>query len=382
MRVVLACPGLDHVARGYETFARELAQTLDGKPNVDLVLFKGTGSPAAGEAVGSCVRRDTAASRLAARTAHRPSLSYELEAASFVPSVLRYVRRHHSDVLWTSDKLVAVGAAAARNVTGGSYRVLFTNGGPYRGPFPYADIVHQLSQDAIDTARTHGEPDDRSVLIPLGFRFPAPDPQSGADRVALRRALGLPVERTIVIAVGALDLGHKRHDHLVRELARIDGDRPFLLMLGQETPETDALLKVAHQTLGANGFAARTVPMDQVADYLAAADVFVLASVVEAFGRVYVEAAAAGLPCVVHDFPVAREVLGPWGRYVDMQQPGALTAELRVLLQHPLGIRDSEQAGWVRARYAWDVLQSDYVGLIERAALSDRRRWRNGPARH
>jgi glycosyltransferase involved in cell wall biosynthesis len=379
--VVLACPGLDHVARGYETFARELAQTLDGEPSIELVLYKGTGSPATGEVVGSCLRRDASTAQLAARIVHRSAASYELEASSFVPSVLRFLRRQPTDVLWTSDKLVAMGVARVRNVTRGSLRVLFTNGGPYPGPFPYADLVHQLSQDALDSATTHGEPSDRSALVPLGFHFPPlRAPLRGEAMAARRRALALPADRKIVIAVGALDFGHKRHDHLIREIARID-DRPFLLMLGQETPETGALRDLARATLGTDGFAARTVAPGEVSDYLAAVDVFALASIVEAFGRVYVEAAAAGLPCIVHDFPVAHEVLGQWGRYVDMAKPGALTHELRVTLRAPELIGGTESARWVRDRYSWDVLRSDYLALIERAALSARRRWRSGTAR-
>ncbi len=380
--MVLACPGLDHVARGYETFARELAHTLTGEPSIDLVLYKGTGSPAPGEIVGSCLRRDSSVPQLVARVAHRSAAGYELEAMSFVPSVLRYLLRQRADVVWTSDKLVAMGVAAARNATRGSLRVLFTNGGPYRGPFPYADLVHQLSQDALDTAATHGEPPDRSAFIPLGFHFAPPRaPLAGDELAARRRTLALPTDRKIVIAVGALDLGHKRHDHLIRETAQIADDRPFLLMLGQVTPETAALLELARAELGTGGFAARTVAPDEVADHLAACDVFVLASLVEAFGRVYVEAAAAGLPCVVHDFPVAREVLGPWGRYVDMAKPGALNHELVTTLQQHDGMSAAEQSRWVRDRYSWDVLRPDYLSLIERAALSARRRRRSERAR-
>ncbi len=382
--MVLACPGLDHVARGYETFARELSETLDGAPDVELILFKGSGAPAPGELAGSCIRRDTAAAQLAARVTHRPAASYELEAASFVPSVLAYLRRAPADVLWTSDKLVAIGVAAARTAVRGSMRTLFTNGGPYRGPFPYADLVHQLTQDAVETSAAQGEPAERSALVPLGFRFPATLPPASRARdvvAAARRMLSLPTDRKVVVAVGALDFGHKRHDHLIREIARIDSDRPFLLMLGQETSETAALRELAHTTLGAAGFAARTVAPDRVPDHLAAADVFTLASVVEAFGRVYVEAAAAGLPCIVHDFPVAREVLGPWGRYIDMTRPGALSQQLAATLHRPDDLRGVEQARWVRDRYSWDVLRPAYLALIDRAAVSDRRRWRSGPSR-
>ena len=66
----------------------------------------------------------------------------------------------------------------------------------------------------------------------------------------------------------------------------------------------------AELMLGPDGFVMRTVPREQMDGYYRAADVFALASLQEAFGLAYVEAMAHGLPCLAHDQPVTRFVLG------------------------------------------------------------------------
>ena len=381
IRVLLACPGLDHVARGYESFANELVDVLADDPRVEITLLKGSGPAADHARVGHCVPRSAGLARLAARAARRPAFAYELEAMSFVPSVLRRLRAEAWDVLLTSDKLVAIGASRALAVARRTPRILFSNGGPYPGPFPYADLVHHLTQDAVDSGLAHGEPADRSMRIPYGFEFrPRATPLAVPDKRARRRALDLPEDRSIVVAVGALDLGHKRYDHLIAEVARLGDDRPFLLCLGQESHESDTVRQLATDALGVDGFATRTVPHGEVQDHCDAADVFALASLVEGFPHAYVEGADAGIPCIVNDFPVAHEVLGPWGHYVDMRASGVLAIALQRALQ-PGATDGTAQVSWIRARYAWDVLAEDYVELIERAAVIDPRPRRSGRAR-
>ena len=220
------------------------------------------------------------------------------------------------------------------------------------------------------------------MRIPYGFEFRSrATPLSTDQKAALRRSLDLPDNRSIVVAVGALDLGHKRYDHLIAEVARLGNDRPFLLCVGQESHESDAVRQLATEVLGVDGFAARTVPHKEVQDLCDAADVFALASLVEGFPHAYVEGADAGIPCIVNDFPVAHEVLGPWGHYVDMRAPGALAVALQGALQ-PGAVDGADQVAWVRLRYSWEVLAPAYVELIERAALIDPRPRRFGRARH
>ena len=62
-----------------------------------------------------------------------------------------------------------------------------------------------------------------------------------------------------------------------------------------------------------------------------AADLFVWPGVNEAFGMVYLEAQAAGTPCVAQNRPGVKEVVAPTGRLTDPDDPAAFSAAIEEL---------------------------------------------------
>ncbi|MEA2458880.1 MAG: hypothetical protein QOC95_1852, partial [Thermoleophilaceae bacterium] len=70
-RVLLACSGLDHAWRGFESFARDCFEELRDDPEVDIELVKGSGAPARRERSVRCLTRDAVPIRAAARLSHR-----------------------------------------------------------------------------------------------------------------------------------------------------------------------------------------------------------------------------------------------------------------------------------------------------------------------
>jgi teichuronic acid biosynthesis glycosyltransferase TuaC len=136
------------------------------------------------------------------------------------------------------------------------------------------------------------------------------------DRLAMRRRLGLPADGRLVVYVGML-AAVKGVDVLVRAFAALAarhadvrlavvGGSPERTDRGGELARTVAALGLGHRV----HFAGRR-PHDEVPAWLAAADVFALASRSEGFPTVVREAVACGTPCVVTDLPGLREEIGP-----------------------------------------------------------------------
>jgi glycosyltransferase involved in cell wall biosynthesis len=110
----------------------------------------------------------------------------------------------------------------------------------------------------------------------------------------------------------------------------------------------------------------------QVARYCAAADVFVLPSLLEALPTVAVEALASGTPVVSSDNPGGLELQGVFGddvRVVAREDPaalaGAINARLRTASrtsdQTRLTIEERFRAGAVARRY-WSIYENVTIG--------------------
>lgn len=292
--------------------------------------------------------------------------SYFVEQFTFTVSLLPYLMVSKPDVIYFSDGNLGNFLFHWRRVSKLKYKLLFSNGGPLSAPFPYWDHVQQVAPVHREVAIAAGEPPEKHSVVAYGIKtapeLPVPSPR---ERAELRERLGLPVDRPIVLSVAALNASHKRMDYVVREVAQLPEPRPFLLLLGQKDDETPGILELAREQLGEGDYIIKTVEPKEVGNYYRAADIFVLASLMEGFGRVFLEAMSYGLPCLAHDYPLTRYVLGKSGYFADFARPGQLTALLRGLLADP----EDEMARQARhqdvyQRFSWDCLGVEYSKML------------------
>src|ERR1700734_997399 len=140
------------------------------------------------------------------------------------------------------------------------------------------------------------------ILIEHDLAAPAPT----ASRELARRRFGLPASQPLLLNVGRLT-GQKNQDVLVRALACLPQAHLVLAGAGARDDSFHAFAV----TLGVDDRLHRlgALPADDVADLYATADLFVFPSIWETFGLAAVEAGMAGLPMIVADLPVLREVL-------------------------------------------------------------------------
>ena len=109
------------------------------------------------------------------------------------------------------------------------------------------------------------------------------------------------------------------------------------------------------------------VSEEELTSLYARASVFVFLSEYEGFGLTPLEALAAGVPVVVLDTPIAREVYGEAAWYVppDGDVPAAATAIGTLLDDGGTRARLLQAAPAVLARYSWDTTADTTLAAIE-----------------
>jgi glycosyltransferase involved in cell wall biosynthesis len=94
------------------------------------------------------------------------------------------------------------------------------------------------------------------------------------------------------------------------------------------------------------------------------ADAFLHMSQAEAFGNVYIEALASGLPVVAHDIARHRWVIGDTGFFVDTDDVEATARHLKSALNSPETERKKRTA--FVEKYDWHLIGSQYEAFFNR----------------
>jgi 1,2-diacylglycerol 3-alpha-glucosyltransferase len=368
VRVLFSCSGIGILNRGIETFFREAFDGLRGMANVEMLLLKGAGRAEVGEKVLWNLPRTGRLASVLGQLARRNAYVAE-QWSTFLPVVWQ-IRCFRPHVIFYSDANLGFLLYWFRKYIGVPYKLLFSNGGPCHPPFVRTDFVHQVAPLYYNEALAAGEPREKHFLVPYGINVPPKPPRVCADeKKAARAKLGLPVDRPIVLSVGWIARQHKRMDYVVEEIAKLPEPRPFLQLLGAMDEGSRDIIALGNRLLGTGGFSVRSVPYANVGDYYRAADCFVLASLQEGFGRVYLEAQMHGLPVIAHRHPVMEFVLGEHGTLADLTQAGALAREVADSLHRPTTDATArERWSSVGERFGWDSLQSRYREMFVRCA--------------
>lgn len=137
-----------------------------------------------------------------------------------------------------------------------------------------------------------GVPAERRLFIPNGVDTQRFSPVSPAQKLELRKTLGLPGEAPIAIFSGRLVPG-KHVDRLLAAWRDIQAEFPqaLLLIIGSGAEET-RLRQMSGENVQFIG------QVEDVTPYLQSSDLFVLPSAAEGLSNALLEALAVGLPCI------------------------------------------------------------------------------------
>jgi glycosyltransferase involved in cell wall biosynthesis len=184
-----------------------------------------------------------------------------------------------------------------------------------------------------------------------------------------RRRFGLP-PGAVLLGCAARLHPHKQLDAAIHLLA----DEPswHLALAGQGADE-GRLRRLADELDVSQRlhFIGEIAPR-RMADFLACLDVFVFPSQAETFGLAAVEAANAGVPCVVNDLPVLREVLScngkPTALFVDASDKARFSAAVAAMLTDPVLSGELRQnAKGLKSRYSLNTMVEEYIQILDQA---------------
>jgi glycosyltransferase involved in cell wall biosynthesis len=177
--------------------------------------------------------------------------------------------------------------------------------------------------------------DDAVTIIPLGFD-PALFYPDSARRAAIRQTLGLT--GPVVAYFGRVTQSKGVHI-LIAALGRLKS-QPWQLLIDNFEHESTAHANWLERAIDQAGIRDRLITFaathDVIADYMRAADIVAVPSVVkEQYGRVAPEAMACGCAVVVSDIGALPELVGDTGMTVAPNDVEALSITIGDLLANP-----------------------------------------------
>jgi len=166
----------------------------------------------------------------------------------------------------------------------------------------------------------------------------------------------IKIERPIYLGVGAFETG-KRQELLIKAVEKLD--KGSLLLIGDGLRKSE-LVKMGKERLGRR-FASLTVDHNLIDKYYRAADVFSLPVWErEAFGLVFLEAMACGLPVVTNNDPIRKQIVGNAGKLVDVIDSEEYAKALLLASKTDWSEKPRKQA----EKYSWTRIAAKYNQVL------------------
>lgn len=205
------------------------------------------------------------------------------------------------------------------------------------------------------------------VQIPVSLDPRPYRPPPASERQERREQEGIAEGEVLIVNVGRL-VPVKDQATLLHALALLPEGAPWRCWIIGNGPDREVLETLSAQ-LGIEDRVRFLGHREDVPDLLPLADIFALSSVNEGFGRVILEAFAAGLAVIatrVGGIPTVLEK-GRAGRLVAPKDPEALAAGLRELIGDPEErLQLAREGDTLLDRYSQERVVSHHIGLYRR----------------
>jgi UDP-glucose:(heptosyl)LPS alpha-1,3-glucosyltransferase len=216
----------------------------------------------------------------------------------------------------------------------------------------YRRIIALTGEVKADLGRFYGVPPGDIDVVPNGF---APEefnvPRARGIRDAMRAELGYTPEQKVIVFV-ANELDRKGYPALLASVEAMADPRLRILVAGRIAPAPHPLVNYVGSTR-------------EVARYYAAADVFALPTLYEAWGLVIVEAMATGLPVLTSRLAGASVAVqeGVTGNLLDdPTDQSEIIAKLRPLIDGEHA--SAEEIAASVEKYTWSRVLLQYEQVL------------------
>ena len=235
-----------------------------------------------------------------------------------------------------------------------------------------ASAIVVLSQAGLTEANENSL-GDQANLIANGIDTKEFHPPVQQDKLTLRQRLDLPVNHTVFFFSGRL-VARKRIDVLIDALAQVvpKYEKVLLVIAGSGKLQSDSVeeklvRQVQQHKLQEN--VTFTGSIDNVADYLQAADGFVFASEREGMPNVILEAMASGLPIIASRIAGVLELLDDSrASLCDVNDIDAFAQAMLGMIENPQQAQDKAHNALecVKKQYAIAIIAEKYEALYYR----------------
>lgn len=364
-KVALATIGLGRTQRGYERYFADLYGVL--RDRLDITLYGSHGrNRDIRRRIPLLLPLTTAVARaLPVGSIAGEYRTYKHDCLAFGISMLPDLLHRRYAVVHVIDRPLAIVLGRLRALFGYPGRLLLTNGSCIPpSHYPNVDHVHHVAEPLFLDALAMGVPESHLTLVPCGI-----DAQRFAGKLSrseLREKHGIGQETFVVLAVTAVKRAHKRVDHIIEEVSRLEGN---ILLWIDGNPEDPVIPALARDKLGARCRITH-VPSSMVGELYNLADVMVHAALFEAFGLAIVEALSTGLMVLMHDSPHYYYLSEDRECLVDMAKPGCLADRLQDLMRNGSSChrRCTQRAARVCQRLDWSALVPAYIEMYRKVA--------------
>lgn len=207
---------------------------------------------------------------------------------------------------------------------------------------------------------------DRISLLPCGVDFQLFRP---LDKLEAKKALGLDPATRYILFAGRIN-ERKGIRYLLEAMPAVLKDYPFTKILAIGEARREALLKELYALMDTLGIRDKVsflgwIPNDILPLYYNASDAFVLPTLTEGFGIVFIEAAACNCPVIGTAVGGVVDIMKnlPRGIPVPPKAPEALSSAIKKVFDRPEYYRELRSNA---LSYSWPNIMEKALHILER----------------